>query len=159
MSLIRCLSNAEGLYIYGDGSCYNVSTGRYWSLSNTGPDSGNPAMRIPYEVFEKAAREWLASRGAETVEADGFKIESDAHIFVDTLEPVPSDWGILEILVPNGLRCVEHVRTFWGLKLTYQRPDVDGKTPEELYTYLYRITWCYAIRSFEKPEEAVATSG
>ena len=49
--------------------------------------------------------------------------------------------------------------TFWGLKLTYQRPDrkIDGEmvTPEELYIYLYKVTWCYAIRTFEESESDI----
>lgn len=132
MSLIRATSNPEGLYIWGDGKTYSISTGINWELSNIGPDQ--PIMNIPNETFEEAARQWeeKGSWGRHTIEYKGFRIETNINIFVDTLEEVPDDYLLLRLEKQEDFR-----ETFWGLKISYK----------DLYTYLYIVTWTYATNN------------
>lgn len=132
MSLIRSLSSPEGLYIWGGlGETYKISTGLNWKLSNIGPNDSE--MYVPELVFESAAKQWHQTYGLEPVEVDGFRVENDIYIFTDTQELVPPPMSLAE-----ALNCSRP--TFWGIRISYKG----------LYTYLYEVTWFYAIKGFER---------
>lgn len=136
MSLIRALSNPEGLYIWGGiDEAYNISTGRDWKLSNCGPDQ--PIMVVPCSIFEAAATKWYETWEPD-IEIEGFRVQNDLHIFTDTQEPVPAGWGLQQMLDMADGKLPER-ETFWGIKISYK----------DLYAYLYQVTWVYATRRFE----------
>jgi len=74
MSYIRCLSNPEGLYVYGDGKDVNF----HWCVK---PPFASPGgMKIPHDIFTKAGQKWADQYCSERVSVRGFVIE-EVHVY------------------------------------------------------------------------------
>lgn len=138
MSLIRALSNPEGLYVYGtsleSGDVYVISTGRGWPDALTNIASPLAEMVVPEDVFESAAVQWLKTgSGSEPVEVEGFRVE-ERHVFMDdgALVPDRSIEGWFD-----GSRDRENN---YLVKLSY----------EDRFCFLWGVTWIYVISSFEE---------
>lgn len=136
MSLIRCLSNHEGLYVYGNGNNIIIASGRGWHLSNIGPDQ-DEVMSIPEKTFFKVCRK-ADLYCEDSVEIDGFRV-SEEYIYYNSGRLAPKGY------FPRTARALNRAApTMWAVKLTYK----------DRYVYLYRVTWDYLRRSARAVETA-----
>ena len=125
MSYIRCLSNPEGLYIYGthkDLICihHNVP-----APLSSGLNDGQGFFTIPELHFTKAIKYWKQGR---KYCKGGFLVEEE-HIYLDTGMMVP------ERTIENMI--AEKRPTSYRIRLQY-RSD---------FVYLWRVTWEYVVRN------------
>lgn len=129
MSYIRCLSNPEALYIWGDADgfaniCHNVKP----PLSSPWPKDGNtPLFQVPIKAFEKAALRWYGS-GKDDVTIDGFRVQM-VSVFVKTGMRVPKNLDIL----------TDRRRHELLVRISYKRH----------FVHLWDVTWAYVVRSVE----------
>jgi hypothetical protein len=128
VSYIRCLSNPEALYIWGDvegfaNICHNVKP----PLARPSED-GNPSLfKIPTKTFEAVALKW-AREFEEDVEIDGFRVR-EVTVFTATGRIVPAKFDVLR----------DRRKTEWLIKLSYKRH----------FVHLWRVTWEAVVRSVE----------
>ena len=133
MSYIRCLSNPESLYIWGDTAdnsgfaniCHRVKP----PLSSKWPKNGNsPLIMVPLKAFEEATRKWRGSYDGSAVEVDGFKVET-VNVFTATGKRVPKKNDFLK----------DRRRREWLVRLSYK-----GQ-----FVHLWDVTWSYVVNNVE----------
>lgn len=140
MSFIRCLSNPEGMYVFGSTSGVEFYSGQGWHLSNIGPDrEPDRGMIVPYNVFYKACKLAEYVTADEPVEVDGFKIEEQV-IYTKTGRLVPNrPFTVASMKRRMSGRAAE---TMWAIKVSYK-----GK-----YVFMWRVTWDYIRSDACRPE-------
>ena len=128
MSYIRCLSNPEGLYIYGDGSGILIHY-----------DGGS--MYVPEKDFHKVGLEYVRYHWAEHGMRSGDLVVREVEVIRGTdmvyFEPRHKKLGIAEV---------------WGHRKYLDGPRTDHKV---LFSYkgksfiMWRVTWDYIAQSIK----------
>ncbi len=129
MSLIRALSNPEGMYVTQSGirgrACYEITSGCDWPkvLSNCGPDDS--AMVVPKLSFERLCKK------AEYVDETPVSVRGIAvvEIVVDTKTGQGIEADILDRK--------KWKNAIFGIRLSYK----------DKFVVLYRVTWEYIRRN------------
>lgn len=145
MSFIRCLSNPESLYVWSTGE--NV----YFAHHVKKPNSSGANFDIPDDIFRACARKWVKNFG-DLVSHRGMRVE---EVVVDQrtgkiIPPAkPCARGCIK--KPNGfIMCrpcgkkwtKAHKNSWWPIQVSYKKH----------FIRLWRVTWEYMIRRFEKNE-------
>jgi hypothetical protein len=138
MSLIRCLSNPEALYIWGDADgFYSLVHCVKPPLASKWPKDCTPMIRIPVGVFEKACLEWKDGGGwvDEKIEVDGFIIEM-VHVVRKTGKKPPKLTLKNMFKGPHG---------DFLIRLSYKRQ----------FVHLWDVTWTYVVNNVEDRRKPV----
>lgn len=140
MSLIRALSNPEGMYVFGGcGQPFELYSGRGWHLSNIGPDETDcRGMVVPTRTFYRACRlSDYPMQGDIPVEVNGFKIE-EVVIYAKTGRLVPE-----MTTIPKNYFTARSAERMWAIKLSYK----------DKYVFMHRVTWEYIRRNALEQEQ------
>lgn len=125
MSYIRCLSNPEALYIYGDCSGYvNISHGVKPPLSS-GRD-----FRIPNRDFHRVGKKWADWCDEESGIKSGHLKVQEINVYRDTGKPVGREWR------KNYFHKKQRPTDFL-VRISYKRD----------FVFLWRVTWEYVVHS------------
>lgn len=149
MSYIRCLSNPEGLYIWGQSDGAVVITHsvqpplsskwprrRIYRAVGKGPKNrmvptrkfydATPAIKVPIRVFHHVCRKWTASF-EDRVSYRGLTVE-EVHVYLDTGKPVPNQTLLQSVWDMDRGR-----RDAFLIRLSYK-----GQ-----FFHMWRVTWEY----------------
>lgn len=125
MSYIRCLSNPEALYIYGDCSGYvNISHGVKPPLSS-GRD-----FRIPDRDFHRVGKKWADWCDEERGIKSGHLKVQEILVYRDTGKPVGREWR------KNYFHKKQRPTDFL-VRISYKRD----------FVFLWKVTWEYVVHS------------
>jgi hypothetical protein len=137
MSYIRCHSNPEGMYIYGNADgMIEIYSGRGWHLSNIGPDQEEDrGMYVPgktfYEMCKKANHPSIYDEESP-YEIDGFRVE-EVLIYLKTGKRVPNRGE----KISKNFFSKRAAETIYAIKLSYKHK----------YVFMYLVTWEYIRRN------------
>lgn len=139
MSFIRCLSNPEGLYMWGSGRLVTVSH------EVKKPHSSGGHFNIPEPAFRGCVRKHLA--GHDPASYRGVRVE-EVHVDKRTGEPIP-DWrpcgrgckkakggGFIPCRRCSRSHRRDVARGWFAVRLSYGGHFVN----------LWTVTWAYAAR-------------
>ena len=120
MSYIRCLSNPEGIYIWGDGQYVNISVGK------------EELKYIPQKRFDGLLRKCNKYPNSDKIKYCGVQIE---ETFVKTPKKFWTKTD-KEIMKDKRLRKVLGEPGNFKMRLSYQ----------DWYIDMWRVTWEYIVR-------------
>jgi len=130
MSYIRCLSNPEGLYIYGNTKgqitiSHNIPSPR----AKPGYVKGEfpPEIVLPQHIFHYVCQRW--NNGNESIKYRGCKVKEE-YIEWKNGKKISNNITAEELLTRN-------VRREYLIKFEYK-----GK-----WFYMWRVTWKYIVRN------------
>lgn len=125
MSYIRCLSNPEALYIWGDCQGYvNISH------CVKPPLSSGRQFRIPTKDFHRVGKKWSEWCDEEKGIRLGHLRIQEIHVYRDTGKPVGPEW------MKNFLKKKKREADFL-VKVSYKRD----------FVFLWKVTWKYVVDS------------
>ena len=136
MSYIRCLSNPEGLYIYGgaDGVWINHNV-RPPLASKKADDGCSPHFIVPQRDFDQVGLKWDKGWAHDERVRSGKLVAQEVHVYLDTGRPVERDWHKRIFRETN--KVTERRPSAFFIKLSYGRR----------FVMLWRVTWQYVVRS------------
>ena len=131
MSYIRCLSNPERLYIFGDGLGLDRITVIHSvkpPMATAYPDKANSAMfHIPWKAFHAVCRRWQES-GDGGVRLGGIRVR-EVFVYLDTGKKV---WRRVGLREDGRSRPVEYM-----IRFEYK----------EHFFHMWRVTWEYVVHN------------
>lgn len=151
MSYIRCLSNPEGLYIWGQsdgrvGISHKVEPplSSKWPLEsgwqvvrNKMVKTGRmhpspPLLTVPMHLFHATCKQWAKYYGSPTDDrtSRGGLVVKEVHVFTDTGRLVPKRRGVAETMKDKR-------KTEFLIRFSYR-----GK-----FFHMWRVTWMYIIQN------------
>jgi hypothetical protein len=123
MSYIRCLSNPERLYIWGDrDGRVTFSHGVKPPLALSSRDSNG--FQVPESAFKEVCRKW--AEGSEHATTKGFRAKL-VHVLLETGKPTPPHF--------NPFR--DERRAEFLVRVSYKRK----------FVHLWLVTWMHVVHN------------
>jgi len=148
MAYIRCLSNPEGMYIYGGADGVWINHNVLPPLASKEVDDGcSPHFVVPSRDFDRVGLKWDKEWDLDGPVRSGKFAAREVHVYLDTGKPIEKDWD--KRFFRKGYK---RRPSAFLIRLSYGRH----------FVMLWRVTWEYIVQSivghnrWDKEERAKA---
>jgi hypothetical protein len=132
MSYIRCLSNPEGMYIYGGADGVWISHNVKPPLASKEADDGcSPHFVVPSRDFDRLGLKWAKDWAYDEHVRSGKLAAQQVHVYLDTGKPVEKNWA------NRFFRKGPKRPSAFLIKLSYGRH----------FVMMWRVTWHYIVQN------------